>query len=63
MTATECRAARAALERTQTALAELLGVTSRTVQRWERDGTEPAAEPAARLLRLLASRPELVDTV
>ena len=46
----ELKAIRAQLKLTQLELAELIGVTSNTVARWERDEV-PIREPMARLIQ------------
>jgi len=59
MTADEVRAVRARLGLTQRELAARLGCDRVTVARWETQ-RRALTGPAARLLRLLAERPELL---
>ncbi len=55
MTGNEVRRLRARLGLTQKQLAELVGVTSNSVARWERDELG-VRESAARLMQLLAEQ-------
>jgi DNA-binding transcriptional regulator YiaG len=52
MTPAEVRAARKALGLSQVAMAQVVGVTPRTITHWEA-GSRNVPEPAARLIRSL----------
>lgn len=57
----EIREIRESIEIPRNVMADILGVSVRTIEKWEIDGAEPNGS-ARRLLQLLANNPEAIIT-